>query len=670
MFTLFKKSIRGKLLFLFLIVAIVPTLFTSPVDWYTGIDSLKKNKGEDLRIIALETAKDIDKVFYDRWLDIKSIANDSSIKSPTISSINKTKILKKNLEVYSKYYKAFYLFDLNGNLVAGTDKNIFARNQNSQDWFKTALQEDFATSELHRLRDEINLITFAVPLKDENGGVTGVLAGEFKMDVVQEIVEGATNHKLGDIFVVNKKGLVIADSDSKQILSSSYSRLEAFREALNGKNSYTIDEVEKGKERQIIGYALSNGYKDYRGREWIVFAKFSEKEASSPELLRWVTTTFPTLLFAVMIVGWLAFFLSRAIAKPVSQVSKQLGAIAEGGADLTQQVDVKTEDEIGQLAGAFNRLMGALRGIIKEVLNTSSRVASSAEGLSASAEEVNSSSQQVAVTMQNLARGAGVQAKKVEETFEVMKQMTESIHQAASQAQKAAQSSTEAAQIASTGRRATFEAINKYEEIEKVIINSSNAVRSLSDRSHEIGSIVTVITNIADQTNLLALNAAIEAARAGEYGHGFAVVAEEVRKLAEGSAKAAEQIANLIQEVQSETTKAVNVMEIGAKETETGMAVVNEAGKSLEQIITSVQETTKLGQEIAFAMQQEASNSEQVLQAIEEIASVTEESATSAEETAAAIEEQTASMEEISLSTQGLAELSQQLQELVSKFKV
>lgn len=668
MFALLKRSIRAKLLFLFLVVAIVPTLFTSPVDWYTGINSLKESKGEDLRIMSFEAAKNIDRILYDRQIDIKTIAGDPVIGLSSASLAQKTKTLKKYFEIHKDYYKGLYLFDLSGNLASGTDKNVYDKNQKDQDWFKTAFRGEIAVSEVHQLGGGTNSITFAVSVKDENSKVSGILAGEFTMDIVQEIIKGMSSHKSGDVFLADKNGLIIASVDPKILSSGSYSKLRAFKDALKEESGYLIEDVDK--KGQIIGYALSKGHKGYKGKNWVVFAKFSENEASSPELLRWITTTFPTLLFAVMIVGWLAFFLSRSITRPVRQVSEQLTAIAEGGADLTQQIDVKTKDEIGQLAGAFNQLMTALRGIIKEVLGTSGKVALSAEQLSASAEEINSSSQQVATTMQNLARGSEVQAKKVEETFGVMKQMAGSVHQAASQAQKAAQSSIEATQTASVGRRATFEAINKYDEIEKVITNSSNVVKSLSDRSHEIGNIVTVITNIADQTNLLALNAAIEAARAGEYGHGFAVVAEEVRKLAEGSAKAAEQIANLIQEVQAETTKAATAMEAGAKETEIGMAVVNEAGKSLEQIIDSVQETTRLAQEIASAMQQEASNSEQVLQAIEGIALVTEESATGAEETAAAVEEQTASMEEVSLSTQGLAELSQQLQEVVNKFKV
>ncbi|WP_371363682.1 methyl-accepting chemotaxis protein [Sporomusa rhizae] len=207
-------------------------------------------------------------------------------------------------------------------------------------------------------------------------------------------------------------------------------------------------------------------------------------------------------------------------------------------------------------------------------------------------------------------------------------------------------------------------------QIEETVRNSAQVVAKLGERSKEIGQIVDAISGIAGQTNLLALNAAIEAARAGEQGRGFAVVAEEVRKLAEQSQEAAKKIAGLIGEIQGDTDKAVASMNDGTREVNVGADVVNAAGVAFREIIDMVSQVSSQIKEISAAIQQMASGSQQIVGSVKKIDDLSKSSAGEAQNVSAATEEQLASMEEIASASQALAQLAQDLQVAVARFRV
>jgi methyl-accepting chemotaxis protein len=366
-----------------------------------------------------------------------------------------------------------------------------------------------------------------------------------------------------------------------------------------------------------------------------------------------------------MVIG---FFAARSIARPVNQLAAVAQKVADG--DLTEQVMVDRQDEIGQLAAAFNTMVTQLKSLIKQINANAEQVAASSEELTASSEQSAQAANQIATSITDVAHGATEQLTAANETSAVVEQMSAGIQQVAANTNNVAEQSAQAAEKAKDGGQAVEKAVSQMKNIETTAQTVAEAVAKLGEQSKEIGQIVGTIAGIAGQTNLLALNAAIEAARAGEQGRGFAVVAEEVRKLAEESQNAAKQIADLVHTIQNDTDKAVTAMDAGAREVRLGTEVVTGAGAAFREIVALISQVSSQVREISAAIQQMASGSQQIVGSVRRIDTLSKASAGEAQSVSAATEEQLASMEEIATSSQALAKLAQDLQQAVARFRV
>jgi len=393
-------------------------------------------------------------------------------------------------------------------------------------------------------------------------------------------------------------------------------------------------------------------------------------------LLSWVLGRFLPQEYIFIITGLLAivagmvlaFVMSKNLTTEIRSLAMTAGIVAEG--DLTRDVPVNTSDEVGELASAFNLMVGSLREIVREVKTTSDAVTSSAMALSASAEEMNASTEEIASTVEQIAKGAEHQAGLVEQTSKVMREMANSINEIAARAKSAAEAAAEAGYTAQTGGKSAREAMEKMKGVFSIIESAATGVKGFSEKTQQIGTIVDVITKIAQQTHLLALNATIEAARAGEAGRGFAVVAEEVRKLATEAAGSAEKIAEIIKQIQGENSKVVASIEVATREITSGREVLTYTGDALEDIVRVVVEEVKKVQEISALTQQQTQGAQELVKTIDEIAKVAEDNAASTEEASAATTEQTASMEQMAQSAQQLSRLADTLKTLVARFNV
>ncbi|WP_338780211.1 methyl-accepting chemotaxis protein [Metabacillus sp. FJAT-52054] len=380
-----------------------------------------------------------------------------------------------------------------------------------------------------------------------------------------------------------------------------------------------------------------------------------------------IVTGISILVLMLVIIFSLVIFMKKI--NPLKEMTAIAQSVA-GGNLAAERVKENSKDEVGVLAQSINTMVDSLRTLILEVSQASEQVASNAEELTASAELGSNAAEGITGLTQELASGSEKQLQTVSESNRYFNQMYESVGEILGKAKSASDSARSTSNKAIIGNEAITTSIQQMNSIQTNVLDLSTVIKELGNRSYEIGKIVDVITGIADQTNLLALNAAIEAARAGEQGKGFAVVADEVRKLAEQSAASAKQIFALIHLIQDSTNRAVNGMEETTQEVTAGITIVQTAGDSFEEIISSTKGVEIEIEGISDSVNQLAENTEKVTQSTKEISRVAKESSAGVQMAAVSSEEQLAALEEITSSAAMLANMAENLQNVVAKFNL
>ncbi|WP_186577258.1 methyl-accepting chemotaxis protein [Aquibacillus kalidii] len=378
-------------------------------------------------------------------------------------------------------------------------------------------------------------------------------------------------------------------------------------------------------------------------------------------------TLIVSMLVSVIIGSILVFVISRSISKHLNQVVEVSNQIASGNLD-TDQIDYKGNDEIGRIAHSMNTMGTNLRAMIHDVLEISDELDKQSHVLTDSANEVKLGSEQVATTMGELSIGIESQASYVGDLSSKMAIYTSKVDETSGSGDSIHQSSEAVIHLTHEGTQLMNTSVEQMARIDRIVKEAVVKVNGLDTQSQQITKLVSVIKDIADQTNLLALNAAIEAARAGEHGKGFAVVADEVRKLAEQVGDSVKDITTIVKTIQTETGNVTNSLKDGYREVTEGTKQIRTTGDMFKRISDSVEEMADNIELVKSNLQGISLNSQQMNTAIQDVAGIAQESAASVEEASATTEETSITMEEIASNASQLTSLSTKLNGLVRKF--
>lgn len=507
--------------------------------------------------------------------------------------------------------------------------------------YHTIVVIDEAANDVDRKTAERDLATsIDIATMKESSGTRGfMLTGEEKM--LERDEEGKREYKDAmeklPAFVKSEEGKrqyaeIQRTHDSYRAIVDREIRL---KQAGKTKEALEVMRTQAGPASRGVDEA-TNAFVTYIDQTKKEIDKIQDADVSFGKLLI-VSLCVAGFVLGLVVAGFTARSVTGAIAKMVAMIQE----LAANNLAI-EDMQITSQDEIGKAGIALNQMKNNLRDVIQSIAGTAEHVASASEEISSSA------------TQQ--AQGSETQKDQAAQVATAMQEMSSTVLQVSENSNKAAESSRRAAETARHGGSVVEETLTKMRVIAESVGATAKKMEELGKSSDQIGHIIGVIDDIADQTNLLALNAAIEAARAGEQGRGFAVVADEVRKLAERTTTATKEIAQMIKNIQDETKTAVTAMEQGNKQVEEGVKSTAQAGDSLKEIIHMSEEVGEMITHIATAATEQSSASEEINNNMEQIAKLVKESAVGAQQSAKAC--------------QDLSGLALDLQKMVGNFKL
>ncbi|MBN8192131.1 methyl-accepting chemotaxis protein [Bacillus sp. NTK074B] len=376
------------------------------------------------------------------------------------------------------------------------------------------------------------------------------------------------------------------------------------------------------------------------------------------------------VVFMLVVIG-IYYYLGKRL-KPLSQLSQVALSIKEGNVTQAKQqlkgIDNKYKDEIVGLTQSMDKMTESLGEVLNGIRVASTNVGRQGEVLRTTSDEVSEGSSQIAVTMEEMASGAESQAQLSTDMLVDMEEFTFLINESRNKGEHLMDASLKVEKNTQMGARLMKNSIDQMEHIYEVVNNSVNKVQTLESQTNEVTSLVTLISQIADQTNLLALNAAIEAARAGEQGKGFAVVADEVRKLAESVSKSVKSIHDIVNNVRSNSNEMAHILLNGLEVVENGRRNLNETGVAFGDISMTLSDMNGLVETVSIQLEKVQSKQVSMKESIEQIAAISEENAAGIEQVSASTQQMSGSTEEMNRFVEELVKMSEELRGLNNKF--
>ncbi|GIN70014.1 methyl-accepting chemotaxis protein [Bacillus sp. J14TS2] len=650
-------KIRDKLAIAFALVLIIPSLTIA----FTSYESSKRNIEKQI----LGTAQDnvdtvshsVDQFIEKQMENVNYLANTFVAGEITSDDHAQTRQVLDKFQASTEDVEQTYVGTETGKFMNAptTFENPPDYDPRERPWYQQAIEhptEVIITEPYVSQSSNQMVVTLAKSTADGKG----VAAVNLKLESLTEMINQVSIGSEGYVFLLDTASHFISHPTSEAGSEATEDFFKKIYKSQSGHFSYELD-----------GYKKQLAFTTSEVTGWKVNGTMYQNEVDQAVQPIFRTTVL-VILISIILSAIAIVFIIRSINKPINTLVTAATEISRG--NLSENVVLKSGDELGQLAEAFNKMRTHLHQVISQVREQSSNLAAASEQLNASTEQNTLATEQISASIQEVAAGIESQTSRIDQSSQMAGSVSQSISHIAKASDEVAHSVTQTQPIIEAGKQDIETSIGQMSYIHNTVSELSTSVKLLNNRSQQISQIVNVITDIAEQTNLLALNAAIEAARAGEHGKGFAVVASEVKKLAEQSASSTEEIRKLISTIQQEVQQTVSMMESGTNEVDKGIHVVENAHSSFNTITQYVQKMTAQMAQITTNIQQVATGTEQFTHTFKEVASVADTTSAEAQNMSASTEEQLASMEEIRGSSTALAQMAEELHELVQQFKL
>jgi methyl-accepting chemotaxis protein len=662
------NSITFRLVFGGCVAVLIPLLIVGAVSIYEATTALSEVSENNAHKYAQNLAQTVETTLGLQTVTASAFATDTEV----IQTLEKVKNLgaegaagdlallrqdmKKKFKVLGQDYLGIFVTDENGTLVTGelaSGEEYKGPNISTREYYQEAKQTgSTVVGDIVKSKATGDLIyVVCAPVKSSTGEFLGVFGISVKADLLVSVVSGTKVGETGYAFMVDKNGIINSHPNEKFILELDLKTLKGMEdittEMLSGNNgvqNYTFKGVDK-----IAGYAPVSV------KKWsIALTQNREEFLQAPNSIR--NSLIGVVIAAQLIVGFLIYFSSKKITRPINAAVAGLKDIAEGEGDLTMRLTVQSKDEIGEMAKWFNLFIEKLQIIIKQVADNSKQVSDSSTKLSSLSMELLTGADDTSQRSTNVATASEEMSTNINNVAAAMEQSATNLSMVAAASEEMSATIKEIAENAEKARGVASDAVGKSQ-------SAHEKMNELGIAANKIGKVAETITEISEQTNLLALNATIEAARAGEAGKGFAVVANEIKELAKQTAIATLDIKAVITDVLNTTKSAEG--EIG--QISGVMGGVNEI---VSTIATAVEEQAVTTQEIANNIAQASQGVQEVNENVSQSSVVSATISQDIAEVSEAARNISKSSDEVKVSAQDLFTRAEELNAIVGKFKV